>query len=510
MEWENHEGVHTEGETHEMVEAMNLGPRERRPPRHLKDYYCHATTKSHACASSTPSTSSGMVYPISNYVNYGEFSQRHQAYLAAIECGEEPHSYQQAAQRTEWREAMASELKALEESETWEFASLPEGKKAVGYRWVYKIKYKATGEIEKYKVRLVAKGYTQVEGEDFNETFAPVAKMTTVRCLLTVAMARGWGLHQMDVSNAFLHGELNEEVYMEVSQGYKVPAKGMVCRLKKSLYGLRQASRNWYSKLSRALTEYGFRESHADHSLFLYSHDDVFMVILVYVDDLVIAGNDDVACANFKKYLNECFHMKDLGELKYFLGLELARGSSGLFVCQRKYTLDILTECGMLSCKPLSFPLEPNHKLALDSSAPCSDPTQYRRLVGRLIYLTITRPEITYSVHVLSQFMKEPLQGHWDAAMHVLRYLKSSPAQGIIIPKENELKLEAYYDSDYTSCPLTRRSISGYLMKIGAAPVSWKTKKQTTVSRSSSEAEYRAMAHATSEIIWLRGLLKDL
>ncbi|PNX56197.1 putative copia-type protein, partial [Trifolium pratense] len=251
-------------------------------------------------------------------------------------------------------------------------------------------------------------------------------------------------------------------------------------------------------------------ECEADHSLFTYSCESVFIAVLIYVDDLIVTGNDAKSCAKFKHYLSECFHMKDLGGLKYFLGLELVRGPSGLFVCQRKYTLDILSECGMLACKPASLPIAPNHKLALDSSPLYEDPSQYRRLVGRLIYLTITRPELAYSVHILSQFMQEPHRGHWDAAMLVLRYLKSAPGQGIIIPKDNDLKLVAYCDSDYASCPLTRRSISGYLMKLGAAPISWKTKKQTTVSRSSSEAEYRAMAHATSEIIWLRRLLAHL
>lgn len=203
--------------------------------------------------------------------------------------------------------------------------------------------------------------------------------------------------------------------------------------------------------------------------------------------------------------------MKDLGTLKYFLGLELARGSKGLFICQRKYTMDILEEYRMLACKPSSFPMEQNHKLALDDSPPHSKPSQYRRLVGRVIYLTMTRPEITYSVHILSQFiMQEPRQGHWDAAMRLLRYLKSSPGQGILLPRDNNLKLVAYSDSDWASCPITRKFVTGYLTKLGTTPISWKTKKQTTVSRSSNEAEYRAMVHATSEVIWLRGLLKCL
>ncbi|PNY16822.1 retrovirus-related Pol polyprotein from transposon TNT 1-94 [Trifolium pratense] len=506
---EVHKEKETEVPVHNEMET-DLPPRTRQPPGYLQDYHCYTSHKNPISMPKTQSHSSGKIYPITNFISNDCYSRRHQAYLAAIHNTKEPQSYREAVKKTEWKEAMAAELKALEENGTWDLELPPTCKKIVGCKWVYKVKYKATGEVEKYKARLVAKGYTQVEGEDFNETFAPVAKMTTVRCLLTVAVAKGWELHQMDVSNAFLHGDLDEEVYMQVPEGYHTPKAGMVCRLRKSLYGLKQASRNWYSKLSHALIEYGFQESHADHSLFTYSREGEFMAVLVYVDDLVIAGNYSDTCTNFKQYLRRCFHMKDLGPLKYFLGLELARGATGLFMCQRKYIMDILDECKMLDSKPSTFPMEQNQKLALDTGPAYSDPPRYRRLVGRLIYLTITRPEITYSVHILSQFTQSPQQAHWDAAMRVLRYLKFTPGQGIILPKENDLQLVAYCDSDWASCPLTRRSTSGYLMKLGSAPISWKTKKQSTVSKSSSEAEYRAMGQAVSEVIWLRSLLSSL
>nr|KYP65665.1 Copia protein [Cajanus cajan] len=297
---------------------------------------------------------------------------------------------------------------------------------------------------------------------------------------------------------------------MAIPPGYEVSDKRLVCRLQKSLYGLRQASRSWYAKLSQALIKFGFNQCHSNHSLFTYSSGSIFLVTLIYVDDLIIAGNDSNACASFKQYLNQCFHMKDLGTLTYFLGLELSRGNTGFCLCQRKYTLDIFKESGMLDCKPATFPMEQNHNLASDKGELFSDPPQYRRLIGRLIYLTITRPEITYSIHILSQFMQEPRQPHWEAAIRILKYLKSSPGQGILIPRHNDLKLEGFCDLDWASCPTTRRLISGYLMKLGSVPISWKTKKQTTISRSSSEVEYRAMTNATSEIIWLRGLLSAL
>ena len=230
----------------------------------------------------------------------------------------------------------------------------------------------------------------------------------------------------------------------------------------------------------------------------------------MYVDDVIIASNNSTHSKALKEYLDAWFHIKDLGPLKYFLGLEVARSPDGIVLSQRKYTLDILQEAGMLGTKPASFPMEQNHKLALDDSALLDNPGAYRRLVGRLIYLTITRPEICYSVHILSQFMNQPRHGHWVAALRVLRYLKSAPGQGICLSSNSDFHLYAYCDSDWAGCPLTRRSITGYFILLGCSPISWKTKKQSVVSRSSAEAEYRSMATTACELIWLRTLLNDL
>ena len=199
--------------------------------------------------------------------------------------------------------------------------------------------------------------------------------------------------------------------------------------------------------------------------------------------------------------------MKDLGKLKYFLGLEIARGPDGIFVSQRKYALDIIAECGLLGAKPAPMPTELNHKLALVKGRPLLDPSKYRRLVGRLIYLTFTRPELSYIVHILSQFMQKPQEDHWIAALRVVRYLKGCPDQGIMLTSNSDLRLTAYYDSDWSACPITRRSLSAYVVMLGDSVVSWKTKKKRTVSRSSAEAEYRSMADTTCELKWLKRLL---
>ncbi|KAJ4768963.1 Retroelement pol polyprotein-like [Rhynchospora pubera] len=484
--------------------------RVRRPPNHLKDYICYTARVEPYNGEAEIKGRSSTVYPIDKYVTCDKFSRAHKVFLAAVTKEKEPAHFGEAMKDKNWCEAMKTEIDALERNATWTLEDLPPNKVAIGCKWVYRIKYHADGQVERYKARLVALGNRQVHGVDFTETFAPVAKMVSVRTFLAVAAARKWELHQMDVHNAFLHGDLNEEVYMCLPPGFAHSHPGKVCRLRKSIYGLRQAPRMWFSKLTSALEAYGFIQSKADYSLFTCHKGTAFIAILIYVDDLVVAGNDSSAIHDFKKYMSEVFHMKDLGVLKYFLGIEIARGPTGLFLSQRKYALDMLAECGLLGAKPAATPLEQNHRLAESMSAKLKDPEKYRRLVGRLIYLTITRPELSYSVHTLAQFMHDPLEDHYAAVLRVVRYLKGNPGQGVLLRADSELQLNGYCDSDWASCPTTRRSLTGYFVLLGGSPISWKTKKQPTVSRSSAEAEYRSMANATCELLWLKSLLRSL
>ncbi|CAH9071582.1 unnamed protein product [Cuscuta epithymum] len=483
--------------------TLGRGMRSKRPSVLLRDYVAHLSPS----PSSPSDSSSGTRYPISHYVSCDKYSTRHRMFLGAILAGQEPRSFREAMTDDGWRAAMQNEIQALEHNHTWDMVPLPHNKKALGCKWVYKIKYKSDGTVERLKARLVVFGNHQEAGIDYNETFAPVAKMVTVRLLLAVAAARNWELHQMDVHNAFLHGDLAEEVYMRPPPGFSSSRPGLVCRLRKSLYGLRQAPRCWFAKLATALKQYGFLQSYSDYSLFTLHKDDVQMHVLIYVDDMIIAGNNSTALSRFKNYLHSCFHMKDLGVLKYFLGIEVARSTDGIFLCQRKYILDIISEAGLLGAKPSSFPMEQNHSLGLATGELLADPESYRRLVGRLIYLSFTRPDLAYSVHSLSQFMQAPRREHWSAALRVVRYLKGSPGQGILLSSSSTLTLTAWCDSDWASCPLTRRSLTGWLVFLGGSPVSWKTKKQHTVSRSSTEAEYRSMAAVTAELKWVKRLL---
>lgn len=362
-------------------------------------------------------------------------------------------------------------------------------------------------------------GNHQRKGVDYEETFARVAKMVTVRALLAIAAMKGWDICQMDVSNAFLHGDLFEEVYMQMPQGYVgqgenvkdgVPKQNLVSKLKKSLYGLKQAPRQWFAKLSSALLSFGYTQSKADYSLFVKSNSKSFTAVLVYVDDLLITGSSAEEIKVLKSQLSSQFHMKDLGELNYFLGLEVCRSEQGIFISQKKYILDLLKENGLSNARPYKLPMDPHVKLQADMGTPLLDQEVYRRLIGKLIYLTITRPDICFTVQLLSQFMQNPTSVHMQAAKHLLRYLLSAPGQGILLASSSAAQLTAYCDSDWASCPMTRRSTTGYCILLGQSPISWKSKKQGVVSRSSAEAEYRAMALTCCEVTWLVALLKDL
>lgn len=244
--------------------------------------------------------------------------------------------------------------------------------------------------------------------------------------------------------------------------------------------------------------------------MFIFQHNEKYILALIYVDDVVLAGNDDSVIRNVKTDLDNRFSIKDLGPLKYFLGIEVARSPEGLVLSQRKYTLDILEECGLQGSRPSSFPMEQNVKFSANDDTPEVDAGQYRRLIGRLLYLTVTRPDITFAVNMLSQFLSRPRQSHLDAAIRILRYLKMTPGQGIFLPADGDLTLRAFCDADWGGCVMTCRSSTGYFISLGGLPISWRTKKQSVVARSSAEAEYRAMAATVCEIVWLRWLLDDL
>ena len=325
-----------------------------------------------------------------------------------------------------------------------------EGKKAIGCKWVYKVKHKSDGSIERYKARLVAKGYAQTYGIDYEETFSPVAKMATVRAVIAVAAAKGWTLHQMDVKNAFLHGELQEEVYLDQPPGYEdMDHPDYVCRLRKALYGLKQAPRAWHDKIAEYLVTIGFHMASADHSLYVRRSETGIVVITIYVDDLIVAGDSDVEVENVKGLLKQKFEMKDLGELRYFLGIEVIRTPEGIWLSQRQYALDMLSKYGMAGCKPISVPLDQNGKLSAHAGDVLEDATMYRKIVGSLIYMTITRPDMNYTVGLESQFMQVPQKPHLDGVRRTLCYVRSTLDYALFYAADVPVELYGYTDADW-------------------------------------------------------------
>jgi Reverse transcriptase (RNA-dependent DNA polymerase)/Integrase core domain len=326
-----------------------------------------------------------------------------------------PERLEEAMSNPKWLEAMRAEMEALEKNHTWRLVSLPKGRKTVGCKWVFTVKYGPTGLVDRYKARLVAKGFTQTYGIDFQETFSPVAKLNTIRILLSLAANLDWPLHQFDVKNAFLNGDLEEEIYMEIPPGYSHSgSQQMVCKLEKALYGLKQSPRAWFGRFCSAMSKYGYTQSDSDHTLFYRKRHEKIAVLIIYVDDMIITGDDQDEIGRLEERLSEEFEMKNLGGLKYFLGIEVVRTKEGISLSQRKYVLDLLTETGMLDCKPVDTPVVQNLKLGDCPDQVPTNKERYQRLVGKLIYLSHTKPDIAYAVSLVSQFMHAPSEQHME------------------------------------------------------------------------------------------------
>ncbi|BBH09537.1 Seven transmembrane MLO family protein [Prunus dulcis] len=431
-----------------------------------------------------------------NYISTANVSLSHAAFLSNISKYCEPSSFEEANSQSVWKDAMREELQALDENCTWSIVKLPLGKRAVGCKWVYKTKFKSDGSLERHKAGFVAKGFTQAFGVDYKETFAPVAKMNTVRVLLSFVVNNDWPLFQMDVKNAFLYGELEEEVYMSLPPGHP--------QEKKRRYGLQVTQGYlWPYAITKSL------RSSADSSLFVKDENGSKLIVLIYVDDIIITGSNLAKITKLKLFLHQKFAIKDLGSLKYFLGIEIAASRKGLFLNQGKYVLDLLKETRMMETKPIANPIDVKKKLGLEGEL-LLDVGCYQRLVGKLIYLTITRPDIAHVVSLVNQHMHAPRTTHLQAIKRILRYLKGSLGRGILMKKNGNTNIIGYSDADWAGCTVDRKSTTGYCTFVGGNLVTWKSKKQNVIARSSAEAEYRAMASLTCKLIWLRSLLNDL
>lgn len=425
----------------------------------------------------------------------------------------EPQSFKEAMEspdKLKWQEAMQNEITSLKENHTWDLVNLPKRRKALPCRWVYKIKFNPDGSVDRYKARMVIKGYSQIPGVDYDRTFSPVARLTTVRSLLAVAAKENLKVTQFDVTTAFLNGELEDEIYMKQPEGYEDGTK-RVCKLKRSLYGLKQAPRCWNICIAEFLLKSGFKQSEADPCLFVRNKNQLKVAVALYVDDGLIAHNTTAAGEEFLNELKSRFKIT-FKPASYFLGMEIiVRQDNSIFLCQKAYTKKILQKYGMSECKPAPSPVIKNNEIGKDEDSNTKSVFPYRQAVGALSYLSVgTRPDITYAVGVASRNLSAPTKEDVLLIKRIFRYLKGTLEQGLTFTNKSPPRMVCFSDADHGGDQTTGKSTSGIVCIFSGAAISWRSQKQPTVSLSSMEAEIIAASESAQEILWLNRLLDDL
>jgi hypothetical protein len=423
-----------------------------------------------------------------------------------------------------WKKAMVEEMDALDKNEAWDIVELPTGRKSVGSKWLFKKKFNAQGKVEKYKARLVAKGYSQVEGIDFGEIFSPVAKLTSIRFILSIPATFDLEVEQMDVKTTFLHGDLEEEIYMKQSEGFVVKGKKeLVCKLKKSLYGLKQSPRMWYQKFDTYILGLGFVRSRDDHCVYSKQVGNHFIYVVLYVDDMLLVGNNMDVIKEVKSQLSSKFDMKDLGAANFILGMEIKRDRANrkLWLNQRKYVETILQRFNMHGSKSVKVPIPIGVKLSADHCPKTQEEEEdmshvpYASAVGSLMYAMVcTRPDIAHAVGVLSRYMSKPGKEHWTTVKRVFRYLRGTTSYGLCYQGRPRLDrvvdIHGFVDADWAGDLDHRRSTSGYVFNLFGGAISWMSKRQAVVALSTTEAEYMAATHASKEAVWLQRLCSGI
>ena len=419
-----------------------------------------------------------------------------------------------------WLEAMKDELKSMVHNEVWDLVELPEGHRKVGCKWVFKTKRDSCGNLERYKARLVAKGFTQKDGVNYKETFSPVSKKDSFRIIMALVAHYDLELHQMDVKTAFLNGNLNEEVYMDQPMGFIEKGKEhMVCKLKRSIYGLKQASRQWYLKFNDTIVSFGFKENTVDRCIYLKVSGSKFIFLILYVDDILLATNDLHLLYKTKRFLSNNFEMKDMGEATYVIGIEIFRNRSQgmLGLSQKSYINKVLERFRMQNCSASPVPIQKGDKFSLmqcpqnDLERKQMETIPYASVVGSLMYAQIcTRPDISFAVGMLGRYQSNPGLDHWKAAKKVLRYLQGTKEYMLTYRRSDHLEVIGYSDSDYAGCVDTRKSTCGYLYLLAGGAISWKSVKQSVIATSTMEAEFVACFEAMVQAKWLRNFISGL
>ncbi|KAM0066395.1 putative RNA-directed DNA polymerase [Helianthus debilis subsp. tardiflorus] len=423
---------------------------------------------------------------------------------------EEPKSWKEAMKDSSWVEAMQEELVQFQKLGVWKLVEKPENYKKIGTRWVFKCKKDDRGVVIRNKACLVVQGFRQIEGIDYNEVYAPVARLEAIRIFLAYASYKGFKVYQMDVKSAFLHGVVEEEVYVEQPPGFEDPIHpDRVWLLNKALYGLHQAPRAWYATLSTYLLENGFRRGLIDCTLFIKEQDGDLLLVQVYVDDIIFGSTNDVLCRNFERIMQEKFEMSAMGEMNFFLGLQVQQTESGIFIHQTKYVGDVLNRFQMSDATPIGTPLAVNHGITPDLKGEAVSPSYYRAMIGSLMYLTSSRPDIMYPTCLLARYQVNPKDSHLAAVKRIFRYLKGCPDTGLWYPRDNNFELVAFSDSDFGGCKIDGKSTTAGCQFLGNRLVTWQCKKQTCVATSTCEAEYIAASSCCSQVLWIQQQLRD-
>jgi len=449
-----------------------------------------------------------------------------EAFYALLTSEEDPSTFKEALEskeRQEWMAAMSEEMTSLHKNSVWELVPKPKDQRIIGSKWIYRKKESLSEtEAPTYKARLVAKGFSQIEGIDYDEIFSPVVKHTSIRVLLSLVAQHDMELEQLDVKTAFLHGDLEETIYMTQPEGYVEAGKeNHVCRLKKSLYGLKQSPRQWYKRFDSFMLQNGYKRGKYDCCVYLHTFDDGHIIILMlYVDDMLIACRDTSKINKLKEILSSEFDMKDLGAAKKILGMEIKRDRDNmrLYLSQSKYIGKVLEKFHMVNAKPVSTPLAAHFNLSAKQSPSTDDEVQemkkipYASAVGCLMYAMVcTRPDLAQAMSVVSKYMSNPGREHWQAVKWIIRYLKGTRNKSIMFERQHDdACITGFVDSDYAGDLDKRRSTTGYVFTCGGGPVSWRSMLQKVSALSTTEAEYMALTEAAKEAIWLKGLASDL
>ncbi|GJY03771.1 putative ribonuclease H-like domain-containing protein [Tanacetum coccineum] len=480
--------IHKDHPIEQIIGDLNSTPQTRRMTRNLEEHGFLSTT-------------------LEQRRNHKDIQN---CLFACFLSQEEPKKVVQALKDPSWIEAMQEELLQFKLQEVWTLVELPNRKRAIGTKWVFRNKKDERGIVIKNKARLVTQGYIQEEGIDYDEVFAPVARIEAIRLFLAYASFKDFVVYQMDVKSAFLYGKIEEEVYVCQPPGFEDPDfPDRVYKVEKALYGLHQAPRAWYETLSTYLLDNGFQRGKIDKTLFIKRDKSDILLVQVYVDDIIFGSTRKKMCTEFEKMMHKKFQMSSMGELTFFLGLQVKQKEDGIFISQDKYVNEILNKFGFSDVKTARTPMETQKALLKDADGEDVDEHLYRSMIGSLIYLTSLRPDIMFAVCACAIFQVNPKVSHLYNVKRIFKYLKGQPKLGLWYPKDSPFDLVAYTDSDYVGSSLDRKSIRGGCQFLGCRLISWQCKKQNVVANSITKAEYIAASNCYGQVLWIQNQLLD-